>query len=127
MITVIIVDMEVKWIVKVLKGSGGYMTEKRFNFNVNKNCIEYEGKHFAYCNGEQNKIANKLNELHGENSKFKNEISSINDLLNEYYTADTSETPSYKLRWLLRELDCYRKAHDTVDWQAYKEKEFKDL
>jgi len=30
MITVIIVDMEVKWIVKVLKGSGGYMTEKRF-------------------------------------------------------------------------------------------------
>jgi len=29
MITVIIVDMEVKWIVKVLKGSGGYMTEKR--------------------------------------------------------------------------------------------------
>ena len=50
------------------------MTEKRFNFNVNKNCIEYEGKHFAYCNGEQNKIANKLNELYEENTHIKNTI-----------------------------------------------------
>ena len=39
------------------------MTEKRFQYNVNKNSIEYNEKHFAYCNGEQNKITDKLNEL----------------------------------------------------------------
>lgn len=54
------------------------MTEKRFQYNVNKNSIEYDNKHFAYCNGEQTKIAKKLNELNDENyelkldSKFKN-------------------------------------------------------
>ena len=43
------------------------MTEnKRFGYNVNKNSIEYDGKHFAYCNGQQSKITNKLNELHEE-------------------------------------------------------------
>ena len=41
------------------------MTEnKRFQYNVHKNSIEYDGKHFAYCNGQQSKITNKLNELH---------------------------------------------------------------
>jgi superfamily II RNA helicase len=39
------------------------MTEKRFQYNVNKNSIEYNEKHFAYCNWEQSKIAKKLNEL----------------------------------------------------------------
>ena len=47
------------------------MTEKRFHYNVNKNSIEYNEKHFAYCNGEQNKIANKLNELHEEKETYK--------------------------------------------------------
>ena len=48
------------------------MTEnKRFQYNVNKNSIEYDGKHFAYCNGEQNKIANKLNGLAEENKELK--------------------------------------------------------
>lgn len=49
------------------------MTEKRFQYNVNKNSIEYNEKHFAYCNGEQNKIANKLNELTEENNDLKKE------------------------------------------------------
>ena len=101
MITVIIVDMEVKWIVKVLKGSGGYMTEKRFNFNVNKNCIEYEGKHFAYCNGEQNKITNKLNELAEENEQLKFENNELKCALAldevDYIIADGKKIniPSY--------------------------------
>ena len=48
------------------------MTEKQFQYNVNKNSIEYNEKHFAYCNGEQNKITDKLNELNDENEVFKN-------------------------------------------------------
>lgn len=35
-----------------------------FEYNVNKNSIEYDGKHFAYCNAEQSKIVRKLNKLH---------------------------------------------------------------
>ena len=53
------------------------MTEKRFQYNVNKNSIEYNEKHFAYCNVEQNKIANKLNELNDENKKLKQKIESL--------------------------------------------------
>lgn len=34
MITVIIVDMGAKWIVKVMKGGGEYMTEKRFTLEM---------------------------------------------------------------------------------------------
>lgn len=39
---------------------------KRFQYNVNKNCVEDKGMHFAYCNGEQTKIVRKLNELDEE-------------------------------------------------------------
>lgn len=44
---------------------------KRFQYNVNKNSIEYDGKHFAYCNGEQTKIAKKLNELNDEKESWR--------------------------------------------------------
>lgn len=47
------------------------MTKKTFQYNVNMNSIEYNKKHFAYCNVEQNKIANKLNELAEENQDLK--------------------------------------------------------
>ena len=47
-----------------------------FQYNVNKNSIEYDGKHFAYCNVEQNKIANKLNELAEENKALKKQLQS---------------------------------------------------
>ena len=50
------------------------MTEKRFQYNVNKNSIEYDGKHFAYCNGEQSKIAKKLNVLQKESEKLKQQM-----------------------------------------------------
>ena len=51
------------------------MTEnKRFEYNVNKNSIEYCEKHFAYCNGQQGKIANKLNELHEENQRLTDKL-----------------------------------------------------
>ena len=62
-----------------------------------------------------------------ENDELKNEISILNDLLDEYYTADTSETVIHKLKCLLTELKYFREASDTVDWQAYKEKEFERL
>ena len=50
------------------------MTEKQFQYNVNKNSIEYDGKHFAYCNGGQSKIAKKLNELNDEINLMKVEL-----------------------------------------------------
>ena len=67
------------------------MTEnKRFQYNVNKNSIEYDGKHFAYCNGEQNKIANKLDELAEENKDNKAMIEFLNiennQIMNELKT-----------------------------------------
>lgn len=62
-----------------------------------------------------------------ENQKLLNEISMMNDMLNEYYTADTSEKMNIKLKRLLKELGYFRKANDTVNWQAYKEKEFEGL
>lgn len=58
------------------------MTEKRFQYNVNKNSIEYDGKHFAYCNVEQNKIANKLNELAEENITIKKTLHTIINQIN---------------------------------------------
>ena len=62
-----------------------------------------------------------------ENQKLLDEISMVNDMLNEYYTADTSEKMNIKLKRLLKELRYFRKANDTVNWQAYKEKEFEGL
>ena len=50
------------------------MTKKRFQYNVNKNSIECDGKHFAYCNGEQSKIAKKLNVLQKENEQLKQKV-----------------------------------------------------
>ena len=50
------------------------MTEKRFQYNVNKNSIEYDEKHFAYCNGGQSKIAKKLNVLQKENEELKQKV-----------------------------------------------------
>lgn len=62
-----------------------------------------------------------------ENQKLLDEISMVNDMLNEYYTVDTSEKMNIKLKRLLKELRYFRKANDTVNWQAYKEKEFEGL
>lgn len=56
------------------------MTEKQFQYNVHKNSIEYDGKHFAYCNWQQGKIANKLNMLNKENEQLK---ADNNRLVNE--------------------------------------------
>ena len=59
------------------------MTEKRFQYNVNKNSIEYNEKHFAYCNGEQNKIANKLNKLAEKNQNLQFLIIEMLDFIKE--------------------------------------------
>ena len=48
------------------------MTEKRFEYNVNKNTIEQNGKFLAYMNCVDGvRIANKLNELMEENEQLK--------------------------------------------------------
>lgn len=52
------------------------MTEnKRFQYNVNKNCIEYDDNFVAYVNSVDGfRIANKLNCLEKENEQLKKEL-----------------------------------------------------
>ena len=83
MIIVIIVDMGVKGIVKVLKGSGEYMTEKRFRKGksiltdfptgaiIDKKTGEryYDGIKPNYISSKE--LVKILNELHEENQKQK--------------------------------------------------------
>ena len=48
------------------------MTEKRFQYNVNKNTIEQDGKFVAYMNSVDGvRIANKLNVFQKENEQLK--------------------------------------------------------
>ena len=48
------------------------MTTKRFQYNVNKNCIECDGKFVAYLNSIDGcRIANKLTVLTEENEQLK--------------------------------------------------------
>jgi hypothetical protein len=48
------------------------MTEKRFQYNVNKNTIEENEKFVAYLNSVDGvRIANKLNALQEENEQLK--------------------------------------------------------
>ena len=48
------------------------MTEKRFQYNVNKNTIEQDGKFVAYMNSVDGvRIANKLNVFKKENEQLK--------------------------------------------------------
>ena len=48
------------------------MTEKRFQYNVNKNTIEQDGKFVAYMNSVDGvRIANKLNVLQNENEQLR--------------------------------------------------------
>ena len=48
------------------------MTEKRFYYNVNKNCIEYDGEFVAYLNSRDGcRIANYWNGLYKENEQLR--------------------------------------------------------
>lgn len=72
------------------------MTAKRFQYNVNKNCIECDGKFVAYVDMVDGfRIANKLTVLAEENEQLKsfkdrvfnllaNEIKEENELLDYY-------------------------------------------
>ena len=59
------------------------MTAKRFQYNVNKNCIEYDDKKFvAYVNSIDGfRIANKLNILLKENEQLKSSNMEYEDAL----------------------------------------------
>ena len=57
------------------------MTEKRFQYNVNKNTIEQDGKFVAYVNSVDGvRIANKLNVLQKENEQLKLEIQKLKNV-----------------------------------------------
>lgn len=60
------------------------MTEKRFQYNVNKNTIEENGEFVAYMNCvDGGRIAKKLNILQKENEQLKKENQRMTDKLNE--------------------------------------------
>lgn len=63
------------------------MTEYRYN--VNKNCIEKDGKFFAYLDSiDIGRITMKLNKLSKENEQLKQQINTmIKDLQTEKETA----------------------------------------
>lgn len=59
------------------------MTEKRFQYNVNKNTIKQDGKFVAYVNSVDGvRIANKLNVLQKENEQLKSENEDMRRLIN---------------------------------------------
>lgn len=59
------------------------MTEKRFQYNVNKNTIEQDGKFVAYMNSVDGvRIANKLNVLQNENEQLKKELKRCRNWIN---------------------------------------------
>ena len=61
------------------------MTEKRFQYNVNKNTIEQDGKFVAYMNSVDGvRIANKLNVFQKENEQLKKDCSNLIDDNTEY-------------------------------------------
>lgn len=70
------------------------MTEKRFQYNVNKNSIEENGKFVAYVNSVDGvRIANKLNILQKENEQLKKVLGAIllevkQDISNTHQTGE---------------------------------------
>ena len=57
---------------EISKNLFGSMTEKRFQYNVNKNTIEQDGKFVVYMNSVDGvRIANKLNVLQNENEQLR--------------------------------------------------------
>lgn len=51
------------------------MTKKQFTYNVNKNCIECNGKFVAYVDSIDGfRIANKMNVLQKENEQLKAQL-----------------------------------------------------
>ena len=87
------------------------MTKKRFQYNVNKNSIEYDGKHFAYCNAEQSKIAKKLNELNDECDFLEFENEALEDGATKYsklYHKSLKENEQLK-KGMIRVVDRYIK------------------
>ena len=60
------------------------MTEKRFQYNVNKNTIEQDGKFVVYMNSVDGvRIANKLNVLQNENEQLKKENKKLNCIIKQ--------------------------------------------
>lgn len=95
------------------------MTEKQFQYNVNKNSIEQNGKYFAFCNGEELKIVRKLNELHKENQLLKeekellkNKLDRIEDILPHFLScAEISEFRGKTVKEDIALMKCWNKRY----------------
>ena len=72
------------------------MTEKRFQYNVNKNTIEQNGKFVAYMNSVDGvRIANKLNVFQMENEQLKKENLDLLEELDYYKSKCASLETGY--------------------------------
>lgn len=72
------------------------MTAKRFIYNVNKNCIECDGKFVAYVNSVDGfRIANKLTTLAEENEHLKSRV----DYLGRKIERERNSTHKQYAKW----------------------------
>ena len=93
------------------------MNESKFQYNVNKNSIEYCDNHFAYCNGEEYKIVKKLNNLMRENEQLKSSNLEYEDALARFEEKNQQlkeEVDYWKKRTLNRENEYA--IEDSVKW-----------
>jgi regulator of replication initiation timing len=73
------------------------MTEKRFQYNVNKNCIEYDGKFVAYLNSVDGcRIANYWNGLYKENEQLRHDATILIQSNQDYRRENEQLKQSYK-------------------------------
>ena len=88
MIIVIIVVMEVKWIVKVMKGGMGFITEKRFSVKKSGSGLFYRDGDYEIDNTIQfiiETVEMKLNQLSDENEELKQQNEFLKKRCNEYW------------------------------------------
>ena len=133
MIIVIIEDMGVKGIVKVLKGSGEYMTEnKRFKIVDEQFISYYGGTGHLISNGEckiwlwhseeeSQKVCDKLNSILDENEQLKDALNQRTDQCDKYYKENEQLKQSIKevVELLSEEVDVFSDKATEHDINAY--------
>jgi len=81
------------------------MTEKRFQYNVNKNTIEENGEFVAYVNSVDGfRIANKLTTLAKENEQLKQSYKEFEDECQSTFNAmSRKQNDLYRKNFKLKE------------------------
>jgi len=92
------------------------MTEKRFQYNVNKNTIEENGEFVAYVNSVDGfRIANKLTTLAKENEQLKQSYKEFEDECQSTFNAmSRKQNDLYRKNFKLKEENEQLKSSDTI-------------